>query len=93
MNTRTVTPHNSALRHNAASAGTTVHAPRELTDDEIQMVSGGLSFAIQPFDWRRVRYTGGRSASSYAGEPSRATGAAFWRGLTSVWGEEEAASR
>jgi len=69
------------------------NSPRELTMAEIAMVSGGMPFVIPSIDASKAKAAGGRSVGSYSGKNYKGTESSIWCGLSSVWGEEEAACR
>ncbi len=68
-------------------------APRELSDEEMDMVSGGLPFVIAPIVVTGVRLAGAAFVTTFGATLGARAGEAIWNGLSSVWGEEEQACR
>ena len=67
--------------------------PRELTDAEIEMVSGGLPFVIAPIVVTGARLAGAAFVTTFGATIGAEAGAAVWGAISSAWGAEEAACR
>lgn len=68
-------------------------SPRELSEEEIEMVSGGLPFVIAPIVITGARLAGAAFVTTFGATLGAHVGNAIWAGMTSVWGEEEQACR
>lgn len=93
MNTLTIAGLNPALGCGPAHAMAALSGPRELTEEEIDMVSGGLPFVVAPIVVTGVRLAGAAFATTFGGTLGAQAGAAVWGAVSSAWGEEEAACR
>ena len=93
MNTLTVTGFNTVVASGQAHGIATFSGPRELTQEEIEMVSGGLPFVIAPIVVAGARLAGAAFVTTFGATLGAEAGAAVWSGISSVWGEEEAACR
>jgi len=68
-------------------------APRELSEEEMDMVSGGLPFVIAPIVVTGVRIAGAAFVTTFGATLGAKAAEAVWSGVSSVWGEEEQACR
>ncbi len=68
-------------------------APRELSDEEMDMVSGGLPFVIAPIVVAAAEIAAVAFVTGFATTLGVNAAEAAWRGISSVWGEEEQACR
>jgi len=93
MNTLTVTGFNTVFAGGQAHGLAALSGPRELTEDEIEMVSGGLPFVIAPIVVAGARLAGAAFVTTFGATLGAEAGAAVWAGISSVWGAEEAACR
>ena len=86
MNTLTVTSFNTVLASGPALGIATLSGPRELTQEEIEMVSGGLPFVIAPIIVKGAELAAAAFIGGFFGHMG-------YMAASYVWGEEEQACR
>ncbi len=89
----TITPLQPALSCGHFQPALALPAPRELSDEEMDMVSGGLPFVIAPIVITGARLAGAAFVTTFGATLGTRVADAAWSGLSSVWGEEEQACR
>jgi hypothetical protein len=86
MNTLTVTGFNTVLASGPALGIATLSGPRELTQEDIEMVSGGLPFVIAPIVVKGAELAAAAFIGGFFGHMG-------YMAANKVWGEEEQACR
>ncbi len=93
MNPITITPLQPAFSCGHFQPALAVPALRELSDEEMDMVSGGLPFVIAPIIITGARIAGAAFVTTFGATLGAKAAEALWSGASSVWGEEEQACR
>ncbi len=86
MYSMTINPLQSALSCGHFHPALVLPAPRELSDEEMDMVSGGLPFVIAPIIVKGLGIAAGAFITGFAGH-------AGYMAASHIWGEEEQACR
>ncbi len=89
----TITPLQPALSCGHFQPALALPAPRELSDEEMDKVSGGLPFVIAPIIITGARIAGAAFVTTFGATLGAKVAEAVWSGVSSVWGEEEQACR
>jgi hypothetical protein len=93
MNQFSISQYQPAFACGSFQPGVLLPAPRELSEEEMAMVSGGLPFVVAPIVVTGVKIFGTAFLASVGTTLGIHTGNAIVQGFSSVWGEEEAACR
>ena len=93
MNQFAISHYQPAFACGSFQPGVLLPAPRELSKEEVERVSGGLPFVIAPVVFTGVKIAGAAFLTAFGAAIGHEAGRAVWSGMSSVWGEEEAACR
>jgi lactobin A/cerein 7B family class IIb bacteriocin len=89
MNQFSISQYQPAFACGSFQPGVLLPAPRELSEEEIDSVSGGIA----PLIIAGARIAGVAFATTFGATLGAKTADLVWSGISSVWGEEEQACR